>query len=106
MATAATPAAAPAAGPAVAPAVAPAHATFATLFAEATTLFSSGDTERAAARYEEAARLSPDSAVVHRELGKCYSRLGRRERAQQELRRYLELAPQAADAPFYRSMLK
>ncbi len=86
-----------------APAVAP--RSFAGLFAEAQGLFSSGDTEKAAAKYEEAARLAPDNAVVHRELGKCYSRLGQRDRAQKEYRRYLELAPNASDARFYRSIV-
>ena len=78
---------------------------YAAVFADAQALFSSGDTAKAAARYEEAAHLRPDSALVHRELGKCYSRLGQRARSQQEYRRYLELAPDATDAAFYRSIL-
>jgi len=96
------PAVSPPPPPSSAPA--PAHG-FAALFAEGQALFSSGDTEKAAARYEDAARVSPDNAVVHRELGKCYSRLGQRDRATKEYRRYLELAPNASDARFYRSIV-
>jgi serine/threonine-protein kinase len=93
---------APAPAPTVAP---PAPHGYAALFGEAKELFSNGDYEKAAARYEEAAHLQPDTAVVHRELGKCYTRLGKQDRAQKEYRRYLELAPNASDAKFYQNIV-
>jgi hypothetical protein len=103
----AAPATAPSAATAAAPPVeAPRPHGFAAVFAEAKALFEGGDPDKAAPRFEEAARLSPDNPAVHRELGKCYSRMGQRDRSVKEFRRYLELAPNASDAPIYRAIVK
>jgi serine/threonine-protein kinase len=75
-------------------------------FAEGEQLFKSGDIEGALARYLEAARLEPDRAVIQREIVKCYNRLGQKDRAQPYVKRYLELAPDAQDAAFYKAMLQ
>ena len=39
-------------------------------------------------------------------LGKCYMRAGRTREANDNYKLYLELAPNAPDAPFVKSMLK
>jgi eukaryotic-like serine/threonine-protein kinase len=98
--TAAPPANAPAATSA-----APAPHTFAGASAEARTLFNTGDLEGALARYQEAARLSPSDAGTQRQIAKCYNRLGQESRAVPFIKRYLELAPDASDAAFWRAQL-
>jgi Flp pilus assembly protein TadD len=93
--------------PALAPApAAPAPRTFATVYAEADGLFKNGDVNSAVAKYGEAAKLNPSDARTQRQLGKCWLRLGQRDRAAPYLRRYLELAPDASDAPFIRANLE
>jgi Flp pilus assembly protein TadD len=85
---------------------APAPRTFATVYAEADGLFKNGDVNGAVAKYGEAAKLNPNDARTQRQLGKCWLRLGQRDRAAPYLRRYLELAPDASDAPFIRANLE
>jgi hypothetical protein len=43
---------------------------------------------------------------VHKFLGKCYMRAGRTREANDNYKQYLELAPNAADAPFVKSMIR
>jgi serine/threonine-protein kinase len=74
-------------------------------FAEGEALFRSGDVEGALAKYQEAARANPNDAKTQRQIGKCYNRLGQRDRALPYFKRYLELAPDAADASFIRAIL-
>jgi tetratricopeptide (TPR) repeat protein len=79
--------------------------TFAAAFADGEALFKSGNTEAALAKYEEAARLNASDARTQRQIGKCYNRLGQRDRALPYFKRYLELAPDASDAEFIRAMV-
>ena len=58
------------------------------------------------ARGEEANHLAPKSPQVHKFLGKCYMRAGRTREANDNYKQYLELAPNAPDAPFVKSMIK
>jgi serine/threonine protein kinase len=101
---AAAPVAAASAGtepPAVKPAAAPKGP-----FAEGEALLRGGDVEGALAKYQEAARANPSDAKAQRQIGRCYNRLGQRDRAQPYLKKYLELAPDASDAAFIRAMLE
>jgi serine/threonine protein kinase len=74
-------------------------------FAEGEALFKSGDIEGALARYQDAARANPNDAKTQRQIGKCYNRLGQRDRALPYFKKYLELSPDAADASFIRAIL-
>ncbi len=74
-------------------------------FADGEALFKSGDVEGALAKYQEAARANPNDAKTQRQIGKCYNRLGQRDRALPYFKKYLELAPDASDASFIRAML-
>jgi tetratricopeptide (TPR) repeat protein len=73
---------------------------------EAERLLGQGEVAEACARGEDANRLAPKSAPVHKFLGKCYMRAGRTREANDNYRQYLELAPGAPDAPFVKSMIK
>jgi serine/threonine-protein kinase len=95
----------PAAEPAAAPAPAPARGVREVL-AEADKLLGQGEVADACARGEEAKRLAPRSPPVHKFLGKCYMRAGRTREANDNYKQYLELAPNAPDAPFVKSMIK
>jgi hypothetical protein len=75
-------------------------------FAEGEALFRGGDVQGALARYQDAARANPSDAKAQRQIGKCYNRLGQRDRALPYLKRYLELAPDASDAAFIRAMIE
>jgi tetratricopeptide (TPR) repeat protein len=95
----------PAANAAARPAVVSGAHSFAGAFAEGEQLFRAGDVDGALARYQEAARLNPSDAKTQRQIGKCYNRLGQRDRAVPFIKRYLELAPDASDADFFRAQL-
>jgi tetratricopeptide (TPR) repeat protein len=75
-------------------------------FADAEQQFKSGNVEGALQKYLEAAKSDPDNAAAQRQIGKCYNRLGQRERAQPYFKRYLELKPDASDAAFIRAMIQ
>jgi tRNA A-37 threonylcarbamoyl transferase component Bud32 len=77
-----------------------------TPFAEAEQQFKSGNVDGALAKYLEAAKADPRDALTQRQIGKCYNRLGQRDKAQPYLRRYLELRPDASDAAFIRAMIQ
>jgi serine/threonine protein kinase len=94
-------------------AVAPADATPAApargareVLAEAEKLLGQGEVADACARGEEANHLAAKSPQVHKFLGKCYMRAGRTREANDNYKQYLELAPNAPDAPFVKSMIK
>jgi eukaryotic-like serine/threonine-protein kinase len=66
-------------------------------FAEGRRRFLANDVAGAIESFEEAARLSPRSAEVQKQLGRAYMRAGDTARSVAAYRRYLELAPDAAD---------
>jgi len=76
------------------------------VLAEAEKLLGQGEVTEACARGEEASKLAPKSAPVHKFLGKCYMRAGRTREANDNYKQYLDLAPNAPDAPFVKSMIK
>ena len=98
----------PAAAPVVAPpaASAPAPRGAVEVLAEADKLLGQGEVPDACARGEEAKRLGPRLPAPYKFLGKCYMRAGRAHEANDNYKKYLELAPNAADAPFVKSMIK
>jgi predicted Zn-dependent protease len=61
---------------------------------------------RAITAYKRAARLDPTYAEPRRELGLLYRAEGRSAQARAELQRYLELSPDAVDAPIIRDYLQ
>jgi serine/threonine-protein kinase len=73
---------------------------------EAERLLAQGDVADACRRGEDARRATPSNAAAYKFLGKCYMRDGRFAQAKDNYRRYLELAPNAPDATFIKSMLK
>jgi Flp pilus assembly protein TadD len=98
---------APAAAPAPAPpAPAPAPRGASEVLAEADKLLGQGEVAEACGRAEEAKRLSARLPSVYKFLGKCYMRAGRAQQANDNYKKYLELAPNAPDAPFVKSMIK
>jgi serine/threonine-protein kinase len=88
------------------PAAAPAAHGVREVLAEAEKLLGQGEIADACARGEEAKRLAPKSPAAHKFLGKCYMRAGRTREANDNYKLYLELAPNAPDAPFVKSMIK
>jgi eukaryotic-like serine/threonine-protein kinase len=76
------------------------------VLAEADKLLGQGEVTEACARGEEANRLAPKLPAVHKFLGKCYMRAGRTREANDNYKQYLELAPNAPDAPFVKSMIR
>ena len=59
--------------------------------------FLSNDVDGAITHFNEAARLMPQNADVHKQLGRAHMRAGQVEAARRAYRRYLDLAPQAVD---------
>jgi tRNA A-37 threonylcarbamoyl transferase component Bud32 len=76
------------------------------VLAEANKLLGEGEVADACAHGEEAKRMSPRLPAVYKFLGKCYMRAGRARDADDNYKQYLELAPNASDAPFVKSMIK
>lgn len=74
--------------------------------AEGLRLLGKGEYAQACQRGEDARRLEPGHAAAYKFLGKCYMRAGDPARANDNYRRYLELAPSAPDAAFIRSIVK
>jgi serine/threonine-protein kinase len=104
---AATPPAAPVAASAPVPAAEPAAPRGARdLLSDAEKLLSQGEVAQACARGEEARALAPKLPAVSRFLGKCYMRAGNAPKASERYRTYLELAPDAPDAAFIKSIVK
>jgi serine/threonine protein kinase len=76
------------------------------VLAEADKLLGQGEVADACSHGEEAKRMSPRLPAVYKFLGKCYMRAGRAPQANDNYKKYLELAPNASDAPFVKSMIK
>ncbi len=76
------------------------------LLLEAEKLLGQGDSGAACAKGEDAKRQGPKAPAVYKFLGKCYNRAGNAQRANENYRRYLELAPDASDGAFIRSIVK
>jgi eukaryotic-like serine/threonine-protein kinase len=97
---------APPAASVVAPAPVPPPRGAVEVLAEADKLLGQGEVADACSHGEEAKRMSPRLAAVYKFLGKCYMRAGRAPQANDNYKKYLELAPNASDAPFVKSMIK
>ncbi len=67
--------------------------------------FLANDVAGAIERFEEAARLMPRNAQVHKQLGRAYMRAGQVDRAAASYRRYLELSPNAPDRAIVERMI-
>ncbi len=76
------------------------------IMADAKRLASQGEVGAACARAEEARRQAPKDATIYKFLGQCYNRIGDVEKARTNNAKYLELFPNAPDAPFIRNQLK
>jgi Flp pilus assembly protein TadD len=76
------------------------------VLAEADKLLGQGEVADACARGEEAKKMNSALPASYKFLGKCYMRAGRASDANTNYKRYLELAPNAPDAPFIKSILK
>jgi serine/threonine-protein kinase len=74
-------------------------------FAEGEALLKTGDVDGALAKFQDAARANPSDAKAQKMIGKCYNRLGQHDRAVPYLKRYLELAPDAADKAFIQAQI-
>jgi serine/threonine protein kinase len=101
---------APVAPPAVARAVvsAPTHAdqNKEQPMKEAERLLAQGEVASACKKGEEQRTMTPKLPGIYKFLGKCYMRAGQPERAKDNYRRYLELAPDASDAAFIKSIVR
>jgi Flp pilus assembly protein TadD len=69
-------------------------------------LLAQGEVRDACARGEEAKHLNPKLPAIYKFLGKCYNRAGNAAQANDNYKQYLELAPNASDAMFIKSILK
>jgi eukaryotic-like serine/threonine-protein kinase len=76
------------------------------VLAEADKLLGQGEVTDACARGEEAKRMNASLPATYKFLGKCYMRAGRASEATTNYKRYLDLAPNAPDAPFIKSIIK
>ncbi|UJR81775.1 serine/threonine-protein kinase [Sandaracinus amylolyticus] len=81
----------------VAPVETPARSIAEIAFEEGRRRFLANDVPGAIARFEEASRAAPRDADVQKQLGRAYMRAGDVSRSIAAYRRYLELAPDAAD---------
>ena len=73
---------------------------------EAERLLAQGEVANACKKGEEQKTMTPRLPSIYKFLGKCYMRAGQPERAKEAYRRYLELAPDAPDAAFIKSIVK
>ncbi len=71
-----------------------------------TDLMTAGRTQEAKDRFLSCLRLDPSAAACHRALGEVYRREDATAQAKSHFLRYLELAPDAPDAPFVKSLLR
>ena len=79
--------------------------TFAERLHDADGLLLDGNVARACAMGEQLRAEAPDASMAYRFLGKCYTRAGRFREARSNYSRYLQLAPNAEDAPFVRGII-
>jgi Flp pilus assembly protein TadD len=75
------------------------------LLARALEALDAGETARACALGEAAAAVAPMNPEPRRFLGRCYMRIGERQRARESYSVYLRLSPGAPDAAFVRLIL-
>ena len=75
------------------------------LLRRAEDLLADGQVAKACTAGETAIAAEPRSAAAHGFLGRCYTRVGRLDKARASYRAYLKLAPDAADAPFVRAIV-
>jgi cytochrome c-type biogenesis protein CcmH/NrfG len=73
---------------------------------EAERLLAQGEVANACKKGEEQKSMTPRFPGIFKFLGKCYMRAGQFDRAKDAYRRYLELAPDASDAAFIKSIVK
>jgi eukaryotic-like serine/threonine-protein kinase len=83
--------------PPVPPVVADSRSEGQRAFDDGRRLFLANDVSGAIRRFEDAARLMPSNAEVQKQLGRAYMRGGDVDRSVAAYRRYLVLAPDAAD---------
>jgi serine/threonine protein kinase len=69
-------------------------------------LLGQGEVRDACAHGEEAKHMNPKLPAIYKFLGKCYNRAGNAGQANDNYKKYLELAPNASDAMFIKSILK
>ena len=69
-------------------------------------LLGQGEVREACGRGEEAKRMNTKLALAYKFLGKCYMRAGNASQAKDNYTKYLELAPNASDAMFIKSIIK
>ena len=74
-------------------------------YAEGRRLFLANDLSGAIRNFERAARQSPNSARVQKDLGRAYMRSGQVAQGRRAYRRYLELAPNAPDRPIVERLI-
>jgi hypothetical protein len=65
-----------------------------------------GRTQRAREYLQGCLRVDPSVAECHRQLGQLYRRIEAREQAIEHFQRYLQLTPDAPDAPLVRRILR
>ena len=73
---------------------------------EAERLLAQGEVANACKKGEEQKTMTPRLPSIYKFLGKCYMRAGQPDRAKDAYRRYLELAPEAPDAAFIKSIVR
>jgi serine/threonine protein kinase len=76
------------------------------LMKEAEKLLGQGEVASACKKGEEQRRMNPKLPSIYKFLGKCYMRADQFDRAKENYRKYLELAPEASDAAFIKSIVK
>jgi tetratricopeptide (TPR) repeat protein len=76
------------------------------LYDHAVELFNAGNQAAAAAALEEVVKVDPDHAKAHYWLGMSLFNTGEVERAEEHLRKFLELAPDDPDAPLAKEILQ
>jgi Flp pilus assembly protein TadD len=69
-------------------------------------LLSSGHIAEACERAEAILERGPTTSACLEFLGRCYMRLGQKERARSYYKRYLALTPEGPDAVFIRAMVE
>jgi Tfp pilus assembly protein PilF len=73
---------------------------------DAERLLGQGEVANACKKGEESRRMNPKVPTIYKFLGKCYMRAAQPDRAKENYRRYLELAPDAPDAAFIKSIVR
>jgi serine/threonine-protein kinase len=77
-----------------------------TAYDEGMALFSKGNCTAAVPYFREATTMSPGFAEAYREMGKCYTRMGKLDAAIPHYKKYVTLKPTAPDAGVYKTIIK